>query len=85
MVAALYIRRATGPGVLAGLVVGVAVNILFAVRPDLRPFALHAGLYGFVANVAALALVSAMTRGGTEGEERFLAVAAGGEAREPGA
>ena len=51
VVAALCIRRATGPGVLAGLVVGIGVNILFAARPDLRPFALHAGLYGFVANV----------------------------------
>ncbi|TDJ79747.1 MAG: sodium:solute symporter family protein [Planctomycetota bacterium] len=83
VVAALYIRRATGPGVLAGLVVGVSVNILFAVCPDLRPFALHAGLYGFVANVAALALVSAVTRREIDGEERYLAVAAGDDVREP--
>lgn len=77
VIAALYFRRATGAGVLTGLVVGVAVSTFFAARPDLVPFGLHAGIYGLAANVVALVLVSAATRSGIEGEERYLAVAAG--------
>jgi SSS family solute:Na+ symporter len=76
VVAAMYVRRATGPGVLAGLVAGIGTNILLVVSPELRPVALHAGLYGLVANVAALTLVSALTAGSRD-DERFLEAADG--------
>ena len=75
--AALYLRRATGAGVLAGLVLGIGVNLVFLYGPDLRPFAVHAGLYGLVANVGALALVTLLRPGEPDAEEaEFLSVAA---------
>jgi SSS family solute:Na+ symporter len=60
--ATLYWRRATAPGVGAGLLLGVAVNVLFAWRGDWAPFAVHPGVYGLAANVAALLVVSLATR-----------------------
>ncbi len=76
LVVTLYTRRVTGPGVLAGLVVGTVVTVAFTVMPGWRPWAIHAGVYGLVMNLAALALVSA--RGsGVGGDDEFLAVAGG--------
>ncbi len=74
VLATLYSRFATGPGVLAGLVAGIATNIVFVVYPEARPFALHAGLYGLVANVLALLVGSALTLGRVE-EPGFLEAA----------
>ena len=74
VVATLYLRRATGPAVLCGLVLGIATNILFVVRPEWRPFAIHAGAYGLVANTLALVVVSALTRP-RESTEFFAAAA----------
>lgn len=74
VVATLYVRRATGPGVLAGLVLGIATNIFFAAYSELRPFAIHAGAYGLVANIAALTLVSALTK--PRDSREFFAAAA---------
>jgi SSS family solute:Na+ symporter len=59
--AAFYWPRATGAGALAGLVVGIGVNTLFLVAPDLRPLPLHEGMYGLVANVAVFVTISVMT------------------------
>jgi SSS family solute:Na+ symporter len=76
VVATLYWRRATGAGVLAGLVAGAAVNLVFFLQPDWRPLALHAGLYGLVANGVILVLVSTLSaRSLPESEARFLAAA----------
>ena len=61
--AALYLRRATGAGVLAGMICGISVNLFFLYGPDYRPWELHAGLYGLVANIAALALVTLLRPG----------------------
>ena len=59
--AAFYWPRATGPGALAGLVGGIAVSIFFLVAPEMRPWPVHEGLYGLVANVALLVAVSLAT------------------------
>ncbi|HEX7050097.1 MAG TPA: sodium:solute symporter family protein [Longimicrobiales bacterium] len=59
--AALYWRRATTPGVLAGLLAGTATTILFLLRPEWRPFDIHEGLLGAVVNTATLIAVSLST------------------------
>jgi SSS family solute:Na+ symporter len=62
LVAALYSRRATAAGVLAGLSAGILLTLAYSLRPEWRPWDVHAGLYGLVVNVALLALVSARTQ-----------------------
>jgi solute:Na+ symporter, SSS family len=59
--AAMYWRRATTPGVLAGLTAGIAANVFFLVRADLRPFEIHEGILGVLVNVSVLAAVSLLT------------------------
>ena len=60
--AAFYWPRANGQGALAGLVTGIAVNVLFLQRPDLSPFpGLHEGVFGLLANVFMLVVVSLLT------------------------
>ena len=79
VVATLYWRRANGAGVLAGLLGGSAVTTLFVLYPGLRPFPLHAGLYGVAANVLLLVAVSLAVSSRRElRDDRFLEVAAGG-------
>jgi len=79
VVATLYSRRATGAGVLAGLIAGATLATVFVVRPDWRPFALHAGLYGLMLNVLVLGAVSLLTRSRSpERDRRFLEVAGAG-------
>lgn len=58
VVAALCWRRASAAGVLAGLVTGGALTLLLLARPELRPWAIHAGAYGLAANVLVLLAVS---------------------------
>ncbi len=71
--ATLYWRRATGPGVLAGVLCGIAVNGLMLIDGgSLRPFAVHAGLYGLVANVIALVVVSKWTAGRADRTDAFF-------------
>jgi len=77
VVATLYWRRARGWAVFWALIVGAAVTALFTFAPDLRPFPLHAGLYGFVANVVVLVLGSLVAPARLpEREREFLEVAA---------
>lgn len=79
IVATLCWRRATGAGVVAGLVAGSAVSLAFVTVPAVarHSLGLHAGLWGLAANVVALVAVSLATgRGGVQGE-RFLAIAGG--------
>lgn len=71
LVAALYWKRATGIGALAGLLGGSAVTTAFVVWPELRPLPIHAGLFGLVVNVALLVGVSLATRPG-EGGAAFV-------------
>lgn len=78
VVATLYWRRATGPGVLAGLLGGGAVTLLLTVAPALEPIPLHAGIYGLLVNLLLLVGVSLATRRPlAEPESRFLDVARG--------
>lgn len=54
-------RRATGRGVIAGLVAGVAVTAFILAVPAARPFDLHEGLLGLIANIAVFVGVSLKT------------------------
>ena len=75
LVATLYWRRATGPGVLAAIVGGSVVTAAFVLMPDWRPVDLHAGLYGLTVNVGLLWAVSKWTPQGDC--DAWLACAAG--------
>ncbi len=79
VVAALYWRRATTPGVLAGLLAGSLVTLFFFFNPELRPLDLHEGILGLLVHVPVLVGVSLATgpRGEDERTEAFLAAAAG--------
>lgn len=80
VIATLYLRWASGPGVLAGLVTGIATTLALDLWPDARPWAVHAGLYGLAANVAVLVAMSlAFPAPRREEDERFFAVAEGVE------
>lgn len=61
VVAALFWRRATTAGVIAGLVVGAGVTLLFFFQSDLKPLGLHEGVLGLIAHVIALVVVSKLT------------------------
>jgi solute:Na+ symporter, SSS family len=69
--AALYWRRATTRGVIAGVVAGIAANVFFLLRAELRPFDVHEGLLGVLANV--LVLVCASLLDPQRDEERAAA------------
>lgn len=60
--AALFWRRATTPGVLAGLCAGIVTNVFFLVRADLRPFDIHEGILGMIVNAVVLVVVSLATK-----------------------
>ena len=75
LVAALFWPRATGAGALAGLLGGSALTTLFVAFPELRPFPVHAGLYGVILDVVLLVTVSLATRP-SEGGAAFVADAA---------
>ncbi|MGH7504722.1 MAG: sodium:solute symporter family protein [Longimicrobiales bacterium] len=64
--AALFWRRATTAGVFAGLTTGIATNIFFLVRPELRPFDIHEGILGVIVNTIVLVAVSLATRPQTD-------------------
>jgi SSS family solute:Na+ symporter len=78
VVATLYWRRATGAGVLAGLLGGAAVTILLNALPAWKPVPMHAGIYGVIVNVALLVAVSLATRPAAPDRDReFLDAARG--------
>jgi SSS family solute:Na+ symporter len=58
VVAALYWRRATTPGIVAGLVAGSVTSIIFLFNPGWRPWGLHEGLIGLIVHVPVLVAVS---------------------------
>ena len=62
LIATFYWKRATAAGALAGLLAGIAVNMLFLVEPSWRPLPLHEGIYGLAANVFLLVLFSLWTK-----------------------
>jgi SSS family solute:Na+ symporter len=65
--------------VLTGLLVGSAVTIFFGLRPDLKPFPLHPGIYGLAVNLTLLVMVSALTqRQVSQRDDDFLEIARSG-------
>ncbi|MEM7504489.1 MAG: sodium:solute symporter family protein [Pseudomonadota bacterium] len=61
VLAALFWRRATTPGVIAGLLAGGVTTLIFFFSPELKPIALHEGLFGLIVHVPVLILVSLLT------------------------
>ncbi len=74
LVATLYWRRANGRAVLVGLVLGSLINLAFVLSPELRPFEIHAGLYGLVVNTVVMVLGSLLGAADDDGE--YLQIAA---------
>ena len=65
---ALFWRRSNRWGAIAGLIIGIGVNFYFQLVADVRPFDLHAGLLGLVANVVVFVAISSVFR--LKSEER---------------
>ncbi|MEL7538864.1 MAG: sodium:solute symporter family protein [Pseudomonadota bacterium] len=61
VVAALFWRRATTLGAIAGLLAGGATTLLFFFWPALKPIDLHEGVFGLAVHVLVLMLVSLLT------------------------
>ncbi|MCB9650026.1 MAG: sodium:solute symporter family protein [Deltaproteobacteria bacterium] len=76
VVAALYAPRAGRAGVLWGMVAGSLVTLVLVVWPELRPWHVHAGVYGLVVNVATLVALS-WGRAADARDEEFVATARG--------
>jgi SSS family solute:Na+ symporter len=62
IVAAMYWRRATTPGVMAGLLSGWGTAAFFFLMPHLRPFGMHEGVLGLLVHVPVLIAVSLATQ-----------------------
>jgi SSS family solute:Na+ symporter len=60
-VSALYWKRATTPGVTAGLLAGAATALFFFSFPDLKPLGIHEGILGLLVHVPVLVAVSLRT------------------------
>lgn len=72
IVAAMYWRRATTAGVVAGLIAGWATAGFFFLNPELKPFEMHEGILGLLVHVPVLIAVSLATRAqDAEHVERF--------------
>jgi SSS family solute:Na+ symporter/sodium/pantothenate symporter len=61
----LHWRRAKASPVLAGMLVGVAIALLMVLVGTPKPFGIHAGLYGLVANLAVAVVGSVIIRSTT--------------------
>jgi SSS family solute:Na+ symporter len=59
--AAFLWRRATAAGAIAGLLVGFSITGLLIIQPAWRPFGLHEGMVGLIANIITLIGVSLAT------------------------
>ena len=67
---ALYWRRGTRQGAVAGLVAGVAVNFHFQLFADATLFDMHAGLLGLIINIVVFIGISLLARPTEEIRER---------------
>ncbi|MDX1389701.1 MAG: sodium:solute symporter family protein [Acidobacteriota bacterium] len=76
VIAALVWRRANGWAVLVGLVCGGVVNLVLVIWPDLRPFAIHAGMYGLTINAMIVVVGSLLAPRGNQ-DDRFVRIADG--------
>jgi SSS family solute:Na+ symporter len=77
LIAALYWRRATTPGILSGLLVGSAVTLFFFFNRPLAPWDLHEGILGLLAHIPVLVVVSLLTPSEEGRAQEFLAAAEG--------
>ena len=72
IVAALYWRRATTAGVMAGLLAGWFTALLFYLNPEWKPFGIHEGVLGLLVHVPVLVAASLATTAQEEAHaERF--------------
>ena len=62
VVAALYWRRATTRGIVAGLIAGALTAFTFWLNPELKPFDMHEGIIGLLVHIPVLVLVSLATK-----------------------
>ena len=62
LIAAMFWKRATRAGAIAGLAAGCATALALNLWPNLALFEIHPGVYGAAANVLVLILVSLTTR-----------------------
>ena len=67
LLSAMYWKRATTAGVVAGLVAGSAVSVFFFLFPELKPFGMHEGILGLCVHVPVLVGVS--LRGAPQDDE----------------
>lgn len=58
LLSAMYWRRATTAGVVAGLAAGSAVSVFFFLFPELKPFGMHEGILGLIVHIPVLVGVS---------------------------
>lgn len=61
VLAALYWRRATTRGVIAGLIAGAATAFFFWQNPEYKPFDIHEGIVGLLVHIPVLVIVSLAT------------------------
>jgi solute:Na+ symporter, SSS family len=72
VVAAMYWRRATTAGAVAGLVAGSAVTLALFLNPGLRPWEIHEGIVGLLVHVPVLIVVSLFTTPQDPGHTRLF-------------
>ena len=61
IIAAMYWRRATTAGAIAGLLAGSATAVFFYLYPGLAPLDLHEGILGILVHLPVLVIVSLLT------------------------
>ncbi|MFD2682269.1 sodium:solute symporter family protein [Bacillus seohaeanensis] len=72
---ALFWKRATAKGVIAGLIVGTIVNYYFQLVASSTPFDIHAGILGLIANIIVMVPVCYFTKPQEDGANKYVDVA----------
>jgi solute:Na+ symporter, SSS family len=72
---ALFWRRATAEGVIAGLIVGTVVNYYFQLVASSTPFDIHAGILGLIANIIVMVPICYFTKPQEDGANKYVDVA----------